>query len=131
MALVGISVSVARTVDPSMYFTVPLGTPPPPGMAETVGALVAKLYAAKYPDEVAGMVIVDHAFMVGRPILPSANTPSNAAPPFLSVLPKDPVMFQPQSLTLSETLRNCPPSITSSIVGELAARLLEDYAEKC
>jgi hypothetical protein len=34
--LVGNNVSVSSKVDPSMKFTVPLGTPPPPGLAETV-----------------------------------------------------------------------------------------------
>jgi pimeloyl-ACP methyl ester carboxylesterase len=29
----------------------------------SIGALVARLYAAKYPGEVAGMVMVDHAFL--------------------------------------------------------------------
>jgi pimeloyl-ACP methyl ester carboxylesterase len=40
------------------------------------------LYAAKYPDEVAGMVIVDHAFM-GSLVPPPANSSPSAAPPIL------------------------------------------------
>ena len=38
----------------------------------SIGGLVARLYAAEYPDEVAGMVIVDHAFI---------NTPTQALRP--------------------------------------------------
>jgi pimeloyl-ACP methyl ester carboxylesterase len=33
----------------------------------SIGACVARLYAAEHPDEVAGMVIVDHAFSPDRP----------------------------------------------------------------
>ena len=33
----------------------------------SIGACVARLYAAEYPGEVAGMVIVDHAFSPDRP----------------------------------------------------------------
>jgi pimeloyl-ACP methyl ester carboxylesterase len=50
-------------------------------VGHSLGALVARLYAAKYADDVAGMVIVDHAFFLGRPVLPSANSPGGAAPP--------------------------------------------------
>lgn len=51
-------------------------------VGHSLGALVARLYAAKYPDEVAGMVIVDHAFL-GKSVVPSANSSRNAAPPIL------------------------------------------------
>jgi pimeloyl-ACP methyl ester carboxylesterase len=51
-------------------------------VGHSLGALVARLYAAKYPDEVAGMVIVDHAF-VGSLVLPPANSSRSAAPPIL------------------------------------------------
>jgi hypothetical protein len=40
VALVGNSVSVSSKVEPSIKFTVPLGTPPPPGLAETVAVRV-------------------------------------------------------------------------------------------
>lgn len=46
----------------------------------SLGALVARLYAAKYADEVAGMVIVDHAFR-GRLVLPPENSPPSSPPP--------------------------------------------------
>jgi hypothetical protein len=36
VALVGSSGRFFSKVDPSMKFTVPLGTPPPPGLADTV-----------------------------------------------------------------------------------------------
>ena len=39
--LTGTSVSVPSKVDPSMKFAVPLGTPPSPGLAETVAVTVA------------------------------------------------------------------------------------------
>ena len=51
-------------------------------VGHSLGALVARLYAAKYPDEVAGMVIVDHAFL-GSLVLPPANSSRSAAPPIL------------------------------------------------
>jgi hypothetical protein len=40
VALVGSSGRFFSKVDPSMKFTVPLGTPPPPGLADTVTARV-------------------------------------------------------------------------------------------
>lgn len=55
-------------------------------VGHSLGALVARLYAAKYPDEVAGMVIVDHAF-VGGLVLPAANSQRNS-PPLLFSPPK-------------------------------------------
>ena len=58
-------------------------------VGHSLGALVARLYAAKYPDEVAGMVIVDHAF-VGSLVLPTANSSRSAAPPILIDPPKGP-----------------------------------------
>ena len=33
----------------------------------SIGGLVARLYAARYPNEIAGMVLVDHAFIDTRP----------------------------------------------------------------
>ena len=36
-------------------------------VGHSLGALVSRLYASKYPDEVVGMVIVDHALRVTRP----------------------------------------------------------------
>jgi pimeloyl-ACP methyl ester carboxylesterase len=43
------------------------------------GALVARLYAGRYPDEVAGMVFVDHAFAARA--VPSGGAKVPAAPP--------------------------------------------------
>ena len=56
-------------------------------VGHSLGALVARLYAAKYPDDFAGMVIVDHAAFFGRPVLPSPNIPRNAVPPAPTVPP--------------------------------------------
>jgi pimeloyl-ACP methyl ester carboxylesterase len=56
-------------------------------VGHSLGALVARLYAAKYADDVSGMVIVDHAFL-GGPALPSANSPRSAAPPPPTAPPK-------------------------------------------
>jgi pimeloyl-ACP methyl ester carboxylesterase len=48
----------------------------------SVGALVARLYASSYPAEVAGMVIVDHAFIdVGTDPLPDHSSPPPVAGP--------------------------------------------------
>lgn len=49
-------------------------------VGHSLGALVARLYAAKYADEVAGMVIAEHAFL-GSLVLPTTNSPRSAAPP--------------------------------------------------
>ena len=53
----------------------------------SVGAMVARLYASLYPSEVAGMVIVDHAFIdVGGDPPPAIPSPSFAgldSPPVL------------------------------------------------
>jgi len=59
-------------------------------VGHSLGALVARLYAAKYADEVAGMVIVDHAAFLGSSALSSANSPRNAAPPPPTAPPKEP-----------------------------------------
>jgi pimeloyl-ACP methyl ester carboxylesterase len=45
----------------------------------SIGGLYARLYAARYPDEVAGMVIVDHAFIEPRRSPPPAA--KSSAPP--------------------------------------------------
>ncbi len=49
-----------------------------------LGGLVARLYAGQYPDEVAGMVFVDHAFHPAFPsvakVLPPATPPMTLAP---------------------------------------------------
>jgi pimeloyl-ACP methyl ester carboxylesterase len=45
----------------------------------SIGGLYARLYAARYPEDVAGMVIVDHAFIESRHSPPPA--PESHAPP--------------------------------------------------
>ena len=48
-------------------------------VGHSLGGLVARLYAGQHPDEVAGMVFVDHAF---HPAFPNvAKVPPPAAPP--------------------------------------------------
>jgi pimeloyl-ACP methyl ester carboxylesterase len=48
-------------------------------VGHSLGGLVARLYAGQYPDEVVGMVFVDHAF---HPAFPSvARVPPPATPP--------------------------------------------------
>jgi len=53
----------------------------------SVGALVARLYASVYASDIAGMVIVDHAFIdVGGVTAPASSSPSFAgldSPPVL------------------------------------------------
>ena len=53
-------------------------------VGHSLGALVARLYAGRYPDEVAGMVFVDHAITFPLKILappPSVATTAPAPPP--------------------------------------------------
>ena len=52
--------------------------PPYVLVGHSLGGLVSRLYASKYADEVAGMVIVDHAFRLPPP---PAGTPRNFPPP--------------------------------------------------
>jgi pimeloyl-ACP methyl ester carboxylesterase len=75
----------------------------------SVGALVARLYASLYASEVAGMVIVDHAFIdVGDPP-PTSSSPSFAG------LDSPPVLIHqtPIVLTVEDTsdFRKLPESI--------------------
>ena len=48
----------------------------------SIGGLYGRLYVARYPADVAGMVIVDHAFIPHRPSRPSSDTrtESNSQP---------------------------------------------------
>jgi pimeloyl-ACP methyl ester carboxylesterase len=62
----------------------------------SVGALWERLYAAMYPDNIAGMVIVDHAFLPGANDAPPhpANSPGSSrgySPPVL--LSKAPIVI--------------------------------------
>jgi pimeloyl-ACP methyl ester carboxylesterase len=45
----------------------------------SVGGLIARSYASQYPDEVAGMVIIDHAFNPRPKIVAQATTPQTSA----------------------------------------------------
>jgi pimeloyl-ACP methyl ester carboxylesterase len=58
----------------------------------SLGALVTRLYASQYPDEVAGMVIVDHAFQPHTDSPPSggippSDPPADSAPVLISKTP--------------------------------------------
>ena len=49
-------------------------------VGHSIGAVIARLYAAQYPDEVAGAVFVDHAFaMIKR--RPASGVPATTATP--------------------------------------------------
>src|SRR6266576_627948 len=50
-------------------------------VGHSLGALVARLYAGRYPDEVAGMVFVDHAMAIPEGILMLPPPPSDAKVP--------------------------------------------------
>ena len=76
-------------------------------VGHSLGALVARLYAAKYPDDVAGMVIVDHAFL-GRPALPSANSPRSAPPPPPTAPPKGPSIASADALDPKRDFEKLP-----------------------
>ena len=39
-------------------------------VGHSVGGLVARLYAERFPNDVAGIVFVDHAFSIDRPVVP-------------------------------------------------------------
>src|SRR5215510_2455105 len=59
----------------------------------SIGGVVARLYASRYPNQVAGMVIVDHAFIDTRsdtppaPKSPSPQQPYDSPPILLSQTP--------------------------------------------
>jgi pimeloyl-ACP methyl ester carboxylesterase len=58
----------------------------------SIGALVARVYASKYPSEVAGMVMVDHAFIdVGAVSSSLPATPGLDSPPVL--IYKEPIVL--------------------------------------
>lgn len=75
----------------------------------SVGATVARFYASRYPDEVAGMVMVDHAFLnpgVSSAMSKPASTPGLDSPPVL-------IEQTPLNLTTEDTsnFNNLPPRI--------------------
>src|SRR5438477_7732640 len=53
-------------------------------VGHSLGGLVARLYAGQHPDELAGMVFVDHAFHPAFPSIPRVSPP---APPPMTVAP--------------------------------------------
>jgi pimeloyl-ACP methyl ester carboxylesterase len=63
----------------------------------SVGALWERIYAALYPDNIAGMIIVDHAFLPGvgedasPHVSPSEDSPRGYSPPVL--LSKAPIVI--------------------------------------
>jgi pimeloyl-ACP methyl ester carboxylesterase len=58
----------------------------------SIGALVARVYASKYPGEVAGMVMVDHAYIdVGASSSSLPPTPGLDSPPVL--IYKEPIVL--------------------------------------
>jgi len=76
----------------------------------SVGGMVGRLYASLYPSEVAGMVIVDHAFIdVG------GDAPSVTSSPAFAGLDSPPVLIHqtPIVLTVEDTsnFRKLPESI--------------------
>jgi pimeloyl-ACP methyl ester carboxylesterase len=52
-------------------------------VGHSLGGLVARLYAGQYPDEVAGMVFVDHAF---HPAFPSGATSRDLPGPTVTAM---------------------------------------------
>jgi pimeloyl-ACP methyl ester carboxylesterase len=54
----------------------------------SIGGLVARFYASEYPDEVVGMVLVDHAFHPrGKAPSPKAGANGDSAPVLLEMTP--------------------------------------------
>lgn len=72
----------------------------------SVGALVARLYARRYRDEAAGIVIIDHAFL---------DVGGDASPPSIPGLDSPPVLIykEPINLTVEESsdFRKLPGSV--------------------
>lgn len=60
-------------------------------VGHSLGAFISRLYPSKYPDEVVGMVIVDHAFRPSpSPHGGARNVPPPAAPSAPTAQPPDP-----------------------------------------
>jgi pimeloyl-ACP methyl ester carboxylesterase len=72
----------------------------------SVGGLVARFYASEYPDEVAGMVIVDHAFSPKPKAAPKSSSKDGDSPPVL-------IEMTPIILTVEDisNFNRLPPSI--------------------
>jgi pimeloyl-ACP methyl ester carboxylesterase len=73
----------------------------------SIGACIARLYAALYPSEVAGMVIVDHAFSPDPPpATPRAQHPDYDTTPVL--ISAAPINLETEQISHFE---NLPPAI--------------------
>ena len=60
-------------------------------VGHSLGALVARVYAGQYPDEVAGLVFVDHvAFLHRSGMLSSPPSDANVSPPVQHSTPSNP-----------------------------------------
>jgi pimeloyl-ACP methyl ester carboxylesterase len=71
----------------------------------SIGGLVARLYAARYPDDVAGMVIVDHAFLNPggeTPVNTSTSRPGLDSPPVL--ISQTPIVLSVEDISHFENL---------------------------
>jgi pimeloyl-ACP methyl ester carboxylesterase len=71
----------------------------------SIGGLVARLYAARYPGDVAGMVIVDHAFLnLGgeTPVNTSTSRPGLDSPPVL--ISQTPIVLSVEDISHFENL---------------------------
>jgi pimeloyl-ACP methyl ester carboxylesterase len=64
-------------------------------VGHSLGGLVARLYAGRYPDEVAGMVFVDHAYYSSA--MSHLTVPSDAKVPPTSLPPQEPLILSPGS----------------------------------
>jgi|SRR5271155_3715115 pimeloyl-ACP methyl ester carboxylesterase len=62
-------------------------------VGHSLGGLVARLYAGRYPDEVAGMVFVDHAFH--SIVMSHLTSPSDAKVPPPSLPPPESAILSP------------------------------------
>ena len=70
-------------------------------VGHSLGGLVARLYAGRYPDETAGMVFVDHAFH--SVAMFHLTTPSDAKVPPPSLPPQESVLSPPGGLAPTAT----------------------------
>jgi pimeloyl-ACP methyl ester carboxylesterase len=62
-------------------------------VGHSLGGLVARLYAGRYPDETAGMVFVDHAFH--SIVVSHLTSPSDAKVPLPSLPPQESMLSSP------------------------------------
>jgi pimeloyl-ACP methyl ester carboxylesterase len=93
-------------------------------VGHSLGALVSRLYGSEFSDEVAGMVIVDHALTVVTSLtpLPSGRLYFGGSPNLPA--PQDPLALQRIRLRrfLIRDFKSCLPRIMNSIYGEIRYR---------